>query len=140
LLFTIDDKPIQDIPRSRVEYFRAVTNWLGDHRTREVQAEFDRIIDELPRDAGTGKRTFSSSFLGSSLSPWAHPLALLYEAATDMAGAAASEEEIQEQSGYSFGLFAWACIMNRDERWALYNPNLPGDVNNDVMGKVYFER
>jgi hypothetical protein len=140
LLFTIDDKPIEDIPRSRVEYFRAVTNWLGDHRTREVQAEFDRIIDELPRDAGTGKRTFSSSFLGSNLSPWAHPLALLYEAATEMASADASEQEIQEQSGYSFGLFAWECIMNRDERWVVYNPNLPGDVNNDVMGKVYFER
>jgi hypothetical protein len=123
-----------------MEYFRAVTNWLGDDRTREVQAEFDRIIDELPRDPESGKRTFSSSFLGSSLSPWAHPLALLYEAATDMAGATASEQEIQEQSGYSFGLFAWACIINRGERWALYDPNLSRDFNDDVRGKVYFER
>jgi hypothetical protein len=57
-----------------------------------------------------------------------------------MAGAAASEQEVQEQSGYSFGLFAWTCIINRSEPWALYNPNLPGDVNDDVMGKIYFER
>jgi len=140
MLFTIDGKPISHIPRSRVEYFRSVKNWLGDHRTEEVQAEFDRIIDELPRDPGTGKRTFNSSFLGSSLSPWKHPLALLYEGATDMAGAGASERDIQEQSGFSFGLFAWECIMDREEDWALYNPNLPGDVNSDVMGKVYFER
>jgi len=125
LLFTIEDKPIQAIPRSRAEYFQAVMNWLGDGRTREVQAEFDRIIDELPRDSVTGKRTFSSSFLGSSLSPWAHPLALLYEAATDMAGETASEEEIQKQSGNSFGLFVWGCIMNRDERWALYIRTFP---------------
>jgi hypothetical protein len=140
LLFTIDGKPIRDVPRARAEYFRAVKNWLGDNRTQEVQAEFDWIIDELPPDPGTGKRTFNSSYLGSNLSPWEHPLALLYEAATHMAGAAASEQEIQEQSGFSFGLFAWECIIQRDEEWALYNPNLPGDVNSDVMGKVYFER
>jgi hypothetical protein len=57
-----------------------------------------------------------------------------------MADATASEEEIQKQSGYSFGLFVWDRIINREERWTLYNPNLPGDVNDDVMGKVYFER
>ena len=36
--------------------------------------------------------------------------------------------------------FALECIINRGEAWAVYNPNLPGDRNNDVMAKVYFER
>ena len=140
MLSAIDGKPITEIPRARAQYFRAVKNTLGPNRTQEIQAEFDRIVDELPRDAGSGKRTFNSSYLGSSLSPWAYPLSSLYDAAVQMAGDNTPEDEIQQQSGFSFGLFAWECLMNREERWTVYNPNLPGDRNNDVIGKVYFEQ
>lgn len=31
-------EPIQDIPQSRMEYFRAVKNWLGDAQTRAQAA------------------------------------------------------------------------------------------------------
>ncbi len=51
-----------------------------------------------------------------------------------------SEEEIHEQSGFSFGLFAWDCVMARGENWAFYDPNLAGDPNKEITGKVYFER
>ena len=140
MLFAMDGKPITEIPRTRIEYFRAVKETLGPDRTLQVQAEFDRIVDELPADQRTGKRTFNSSFLGSSLSPWPDPLGYLYHAAVQMAGENTPEEEIQHQSGFSFGLFAWECIINRDEAWTVYNPNLPGDRNSDVLGKVYFEQ
>ncbi len=140
MLFTIDGKPITEIPRIRVEYFRAVKNTLGPSSTQEVQAEFDRIVDQLPADARTGKRTFNSSYLGSSLSPWPYPLGYLYDAAVQMAGENTPKDEIEQQSGFSFGLFVWECIINRGEAWTVYNPNLPGDKNNDVMGKVYFEQ
>jgi hypothetical protein len=140
VLFTLEGKRITEIPRSRVDYFQAVKDSLGENRTQEVQAEFDRLIDELPGDPRTGKRTFNSSHLGSSLSPWPYPLGYLYDTAVQMAAENTPEEKIQEQSGFSFGLFAWECIMNRDEAWALYNPNLPGDGNSEITGKVYFER
>jgi hypothetical protein len=40
-----------------------------------------------------------------------------------------------------FGLFVWECIMNRDEEWVFYDPNLtPNDPNREITGKVYFER
>jgi hypothetical protein len=140
LLFAIDGKPITEIPRTRTDYFRAVKNTLGPNRTQEVQAEFDRMVDELPPDERSGKRTLNSSFLGSSLSPWHYPLGYLYDAAVQTAGGNTPEDEIKHQSGFSFGLFAWECIINRGEAWTLYNPNLPGDRNNDVMGKIYFEQ
>ena len=139
MLFAIDGKAIIEIPRTRTEYFRAVKNALGLNRTQEIQAEFDRLVDDVPADAGNGKRTFNSSYLGSSLSPWPYSLGFLYDAAVQMAGENTPEDEIQQQSGFSFGLFVWECIMNRAEAWTVYNPNLPGDRNNDVMGKVYFE-
>src|ERR1044071_3651005 len=86
VLFAIDGKPITEIPRSRIEYFRAVKDTLGPERTQEVQAEFDRIVDELLPDTSSGKRTFNSSYLGSSLSPWPYPLGYLYDAAVQMGG------------------------------------------------------
>jgi hypothetical protein len=47
VLFTIDDKPITEIPRSRADYFRAGKTSLGPSRTEEVHDEFNRLIDEL---------------------------------------------------------------------------------------------
>ena len=49
------------------------------------------------------------------------------------------EDEIQQQSGFSFGVRV-GVHYQPGEAWAVYNPNLPGDRNNDVMAKVYFER
>lgn len=140
MLFAIDGKPITEIPRIRAEYFRSVKGALGPNRTQEVQAEFDRIVNELPADERSGKRTFNSSYLGSSLSPWPYPLGHLYDAAVETAGENTPQDEIQHQSGFSFGLFVWECIINRDEAWTVYNPNVPGDRNTDVLGKVYFEQ
>jgi hypothetical protein len=140
MLFTMDGKRITEIPRSRMEYFQAVKDTLGDTRTQEVRMEFNRLIDDLTADAHSGARTFNSSYLGSSLSPWKYPLAHLSDAAAEMAGHNTPEDEVREKSGFSFGLFVWECIMERDEEWAFYEPNLPGDSNREITGKVYFER
>ena len=140
MLFTVDGKRVTEIPRARAEYFRAVKQFLGNDRTRELQAELNRLIDIMVPDEQTGMRTFSSSHLGSKLTPWPYPLAHLYDAAAQMAGNNTPEHEIQEQSGFSFGLFVWECMMARDENWDFYDPNVPGDPNKEITGKVYFER
>ena len=57
-----------------------------------------------------------------------------------MLGDAADEREVQEQAGLIFGLFVWECVMNRDELWTFYDPNLSSrDPNKEITGKVYFE-
>ena len=51
-----------------------------------------------------------------------------------MEGKSGTEDHIQEQAGFSFGLFVWECIVGRDERWTFYDPN------KEITGKVYFEQ
>jgi hypothetical protein len=92
-------------------------------------------------DAQTGYRTFSSSILGSRLSPWPYPLAHLYDVAWEILGESAEEQDVQDRAALIFGLLVWECIMNRDEKWTFYDPNLSStDPNREIMGKVYFER
>jgi hypothetical protein len=74
MLFTVDGNQMVEIPRARLQYFRAVEKFLGDVRTEEVRREFNRLIDIMAPDQHTGRRTFSSSYLGSNLSPWPYPL------------------------------------------------------------------
>ncbi len=140
MLFTLDGKQVNQIPRTRAEYFDTVIQLLGTKRREEIRGEFNRLIDSMSPNERTGKRTFSSSYLGSSLTPWSYPLSHLYDVAVQMEGDHASEDQIQEQSGFSFGLFAWECIIARDEKWTFYDPNLSGDLNKEITGKVYFER
>jgi len=74
------------------------------------------------------------------LTPWTYPLAHLYDAAMQMEDNLAPEDNIQEQSGFSFGLFVWECIVAREDSWTFYDPNLRGDPNKEITGKVYFEQ
>ena len=136
--FTLDGKRVTHTPRA--DYFNAVKGLLGNDRTEDVRTELNRLIDAIPPNKDSGKRTFSSSHLGSSLTPWLYPLAHLYDAALEMEGKSGTEDHIQEQAGFSFGLFVWECIVGRDERWTFYDPNLPGDPNKEITGKVYFEQ
>ena len=56
-------------------------------------------------------------------------------------GPSAAEQDVQDRAALIFGLFTWECIMNRDDRWAFYDPNLsPTDPNREIIGKVHFER
>lgn len=140
MLLTLDGKQITEIPHLRAPYFQAVKETLGDIRTNEVRLEFRRLIDELPADANSGKRTFHSSYLGSKLSPWQYPLKHLSDAAAEMADPRAPASEVRDQSGFSFGLFAWECMISRGEVWAVCCANLRGDSNREIAGKIYFER
>jgi hypothetical protein len=139
MLSTLDGNHITTVPHAKS--FQSALRQLGNTRAEEVRRGLNAIIDELPPDKERGTRTFSSSFLGSELSPWPHPIAHLYDVAREMAGAAADEEYVQEQAALLFGLFVWECIMNRDEAWVFYDPNLNSrDPNREITGKVYFER
>ena len=113
---------------------------LGEERSLAVRTDLDRIIDNLPPDAQTGRRTFNSSILGSNLSPWPYPLSHLYNVAKEILGDTVEDQEIEDRAGLYFGLFVWACIMNRNEEWIFYDPNLSSrDPNREITGKTYFE-
>ena len=56
-------------------------------------------------------------------------------------GEAADEQDVQDRAALNFGLFVWECIVNREESWVFYDPNLGSrDPNREITGKVYFER
>jgi hypothetical protein len=101
----------------------------------------DQIIDGIEVNVQTGRRTFSSSILGSQLTPWKKPLASLYDVSREILGQDTEERFVQDRAALIFGLFVWECIMNRDEEWVFYDPNLSSkDPNREVTGKVYFEQ
>ena len=137
-LQSIHGDPIRKIPH--LKFFNSYCEHLGDERLEAVRAGLHRLIDEMSPDTRTGCRTFSSSFLGSELSPWQDPIKYLYDSAREMSGEATAEQEVQDQAGLIFGLFVWECVINRDELWAVYDPNLSNrDPNREITGKVYFE-
>ena len=123
-LFTIDRKEIRTLPHAKD--FEVVVKRLGDERADEVREYLDDLIDRRPRDPKTGRRTFSSSYLGSELSPWPKPLSYLYKVAKEIEGGElANERAVQDRAALIFGLFIWECVMRRDEEWVMYDPNLP---------------
>ena len=139
MLSTLDGKQISTV--AHADKFSAVVKKLGSSRTAEVQAALDDIISQLPLDAKTGLRTFSSSHLGSQLTPWPLPISHLYDVAWEIAGPTAKDDYVESQAALMFGQFIWECIMKRDEQWVFYDPNLnPHDPNREITGKVYFER
>jgi hypothetical protein len=139
VLESLDGTTIQRVARE--QSFRALERQLGDTRSDEVRDEFNRIIDDMEPNNETGLRTFSSSHLGSSLSPWRHPLSHLYDVAWEIEGENSTDDHVEHQAALFFGLFIWECVMNREERWVFYDPNLsPNDPNREITGKVYFER
>jgi hypothetical protein len=139
MLETLNGKRISGVPHR--EDFDALLHRLGPKIADAIRRYLDGIIDELPPDSKTGLRTFNSSHLGSKLSPWPEPLAQLYKAAWEFLGNDARDEDVENQAALWFGLFVWERIMEREELWVFYDPNLSAnDPNRDPTGKVYFER
>lgn len=139
MLYTLDGKPIHSVAHAKG--FQVALQHLGATRAEEVRADIDRIVTELPPDPKTRNRTFSSSFLGSNLTPWPHPLSHLYHVAREMLGPTTDEQIVREKAALLFGQFVWECIMRRPEQWVFYDPNLSvHDPNREITGKVYFER
>ena len=138
MLQNIEQKPINSVPH--LKQFNFYCRRLCDERLEAVRAGLNSLIDTMPPDRGTRSRTFSSSFLGSELTPWPYPIAHLYDVAREILGEAAAEHEVQDQAGLIFGLFVWECVLHRDEMWTFYDPNLSSrDPNREITGKVYFE-
>jgi hypothetical protein len=140
MLFSMDGERISEVPAKRRPFLNNVIRDLGPARTDEVCAELNRLVDELLPQDNSGHRTVNASYLGSKLAPWPYPLAHLYEVAKTSAAEGTSEEEIQEQASFSFGLLLWNCMISRDDSWTVYDPNITGDVNREVIGKTYYER
>ena len=138
MLFTLDDKQITSVPHPGS--FAAAIKELGAVRVAEVRAELNSEIDGMAPEKN-GSRTFSSSHLGSKLSPWPAPISYLYYVARVFEGQNPDEKKVQDRAALLFGLFVWECIIKRQEKWVFWAPNLGGrDPNREITGKVYFER
>ena len=139
MLETIDEKRVTAVPHR--SDFDALIRRLGAANASAVRNYLDDVISDLPPDENTGLRTFNSSQLGRNLSPWPEPLARLYFHSREFLSQQATEDEVQDRAALWFGLFVWDRIMQADELWAFYDPNLSAnDPNREPMGKVYFER
>jgi hypothetical protein len=139
VLETIDGKRVNAVPH-RTD-FDALLRRLGAVAADGVREYLDAVIAGLPPDTGTGLRTFNSSQLGRALTPWPEPLAGLYHGSREFLGQQATEHEVEDRAALWFGLFVWERIMEAEELWAFYDPNLSStDPNREPMGKVYFER
>ena len=139
MLETIDGKQVTAVPH-RAD-FDALVRRLGTSVANAVRDHLDRVIESLPPDSKTGLRTFNSSQLGRALTPWPEPLRRLYFHRREFLGQVAPEDEVQDRAALWFGLFIWERIMEADELWAFYDPNLSAtDRNREPFGKVYFER
>lgn len=139
MLETLDGKSITAVPHA--EDFNALIRRMGTTTADRIRSYLDDIIDNLPPNSKTSLRSFGSSQLGRELSPWVEPLAHLYWQAREFMGEHATEKEVEDRAALWFGLFVWERIMERDEPWVFYDPNLSAtDPNRDPLGKVYFER
>jgi hypothetical protein len=139
MLTTIDGKQVSKVPY--LDSFSTVLRLLGPDPAAQIRSALSLIIDQIPPERDTGLRTFSSSHLGSKLTPWPLPLSHIYDIAWQIVGTSATEDIAQSRAALIFGQFIWESVMNREETWAFYDPNLPGDdPNKEITGKVYFER
>ena len=138
MLFTPDGKQINRVPDTAD--FQEVVRMLGDHRTKAVRRELNRIVDEMPPDKETERRTFSSSQVGAQLEPWPYPLAGLYDVALDIEGNTATGRHVYDRAVRIFELFVWECIMARKERWVFDDQNVnPPDPDRAIADTVYRE-
>ena len=100
MLFTIDGKQITRVPHRKD--FHAVLEMLREN----VLRRFERVWLGSSTNANpmrSGTRTFSSSFLGSELSPWPYPLKHLYDISWEMEGDSAPDEIVEARAGLIFG-------------------------------------
>ena len=116
-LFTIEDREIRSLPKSRLAAYRG---W----RSRVPDADYDRIVAELnSRIEGTRIQT-------SSWMPGANwegtPFHPIYAAVQDY-----------ELAAWFFGLIVWQVFIDRPERWYFVKPLTDGE---DVRGTTYFQR
>jgi hypothetical protein len=120
--------------------FDSLLRRLGPGNVDAIRRYLDDLIDNMP-PTNKGHRTFGSSQLGSDLSPWQPPLDELYSQAWEFLGDESRDEDVEGQAALWFGLFIWERIMERDEPWIFWDPNLSAtDPNREPLGKVYFER
>lgn len=140
MLKNLDDKVMTKVPHEKE--FREVLQALRPERAAEARAALDEAIDDVPAAPGTGRRVFSSSHLGSRLSPWTGGLKHLYDVAEEQMGENAEERDVQDRAALIFGCFVWERLMERDgEEWVFYDPNLSArDPNRQIIGKTYFEQ
>jgi hypothetical protein len=138
MFMDISRKPITAVPH-RTD-FEALLRRLGRTTADAIRNYLDQVIDNFP-PTSNGYRTFGSSQLGRQLSPWQEPLRQLWLQSREFLGADARAQDVEDRAALWFGLFVWERIMDRDESWVVYDPNVSSiDPNREPLGKMYFEQ
>jgi hypothetical protein len=139
VLFAPDGKQIKRVPDT-AEFKRAI-RLLGVSRTKAVRRALNHLIDEMPPDKKTGKRTFNSAHIAAQLEPWPYPLAGLYDISLEIEGNDATGRQVYDRAWLIFGLFVWECIIARKERWEVSDrSSTSSDPTREIMEKVYSEQ
>jgi len=121
MLFSIDDKPITDIPLRRQDQFNIWRSNLANADYERVVEAINKYVDAVPLD-----KPFVSSFIpGNS---WA---GTVYEPLYLACG------QSEEQSGWFFGLIVWQVMIDRPEDWMFKVSDKEGD---DVLGTTYWRK
>jgi hypothetical protein len=139
MLYSIDGKHITTVPHS--QEWNTLLAELGAANDTAIRQFLNALIDAMPPALDTGLRTFNSSYLGSSLSPWPAPLVEIYHAARRIRGSRATEDDVQDYSGQLFGLMMWQIMIDRHDSWHFYSEKADlRDASHVRLGKVYFEQ
>jgi hypothetical protein len=132
-------KKITTVPYNRD--FQAILKKLGPKRANDIRQNLNKIIDEYPKDT-KGMRHFNTSWLGSKLGSWReHGIGAIYDVAKEILGLPDDNPLIEERAALIFGQFIIDCLINRNDDWFQYRPNIDhNDQNHEVIGKSYFDR
>jgi len=120
MLYSIDDKPITDIPRRRKADFKAWRDNLVDSDYEEVFDAINKYVDTVPPD-----KPFVSSFIPRAI--WGDvPCQPLIDACN----------QNEEYAGFFFGLIVWKVMIDHKEKWVFKI----SDKEDDVLGTTYWRR
>jgi len=118
MLFSIDDKQMSGIPRSRREQYNAWRSNISD-------GNYNSIVDSI-NDYVDNHDYFTSSFIPKAI--WGdEPCRPLLDACY----------QNEEHAGFFFGLIVWLTIIHHPEEWVF---KLADKDTDDIFGTTYWKR
>lgn len=120
MLFSIDGKPITDIPHRRQADFNLWRNNLADSDYEAVIETINEYVNAVDSD-----KPFVSSYIPGH--DWTDTV---YEPLYIACG------ESKEHSGWFFGLLVWQVMIGHEEEWVFKI----ADKEDDVLGTTYWRR
>lgn len=117
MLFSIDDKQVNEIPRRRREQWNLWRGNISDADYEQIVSQINDFCDKHPH--------FISSYIPKQI--WGdQPYQLLLDACNQSV----------ENAGFFFGLIVWMTLIHRDDGWIFKL----ADDEDDIQGTTYWRR